>query len=102
MSELIHPNGSYTARQVAQLVFKKSYVWFFRHKKALTDHDGFPAPISRFGIPRWAGATLLLWMQTPRVADDTKGGTAPDLTNVLDLRTARMLRERKVAGGRRG
>lgn len=97
MSEaLIHPNGSYTARQVAQLVFKKSYVWFFRHKKVLVDHDGFPAPISRYGIPRWSGTALLLWMQTPRVAKPN-GGQAPDLTNVLDLRTARMLRDRRRA-----
>lgn len=98
MSEaLIHPNGAYTARQVAQLVFKKSYVWFVRHKKALVDNDGFPAPISRYGIPRWSGAALLLWMQTPRITKTDSRRPTPDMTNVLDLRTARMLRDRRQA-----
>lgn len=97
MSEaLIHPNGAYTARQVALLVFKKSYVWFSRHHSRLRNRDGFPKPISPIGHPRWSGAALLLWMQTPRFAKPN-GRSAPDMTNVLDLRTARMLRDRRQA-----
>lgn len=96
MSEnLLHPNGSYTARQVAELVHRKSYEWFSRNHKRLRDEKGFPKPISSFGQPRWSGAALLHWMQTPRSASART--VAPDLTNVLDLRTALMLRGKRPA-----
>jgi len=92
--QLIHPNGSYTAHQVAAIVFKKSYIWFSRHKTKLT-RENFPPPISEIGLPRWSGAALLAWMQTPR--RKLAGTIVPDMTNVLDLRTARMRQERKKA-----
>ena len=87
---LIHPNGAYTARQVAELVFKKSYIWFSRHKAKL-EAEGFPAPISSIGIPRWSGNALLVWMQTPR--RKLASAIVPDITNVLELRTAAMRRK---------
>lgn len=96
MSEIIHPNGSYTARQVAELIFRKSYLWFSRNLARLRERDGFPKAISSIGHPRWSGAALLHWMQTPRLAK-SKPGPAPDLTNVLDMRTERMRRERRRA-----
>lgn len=95
MNVFLHPNGSYTARQVAMLVFKKSYEWFSRNLARLRDRDGFPKAISSVGHPRWSGAALLHWMQTPRIAKREEPASQPDLTNVLDLRTARMLREKK-------
>lgn len=98
MSEIvIHPNGSYTARQVAEFVFQKSYLWFSRNLTQLRDRDSFPEPISSIGQPRWSGASLLLWMQRkPDVSGEARRAE-PDLTNVLDLRTARMLHKRRQA-----
>lgn len=89
---MIHPNGSYTSRQVAELVFgKKSVEWFYNNHKTLTKDDGFPPPIASTGQPRWSGATLLAWMQRWQETRTTTGGA--DLSNVLNLRLERMRRD---------
>ena len=54
-------DGLYGPRDVAELVLGHPVRWFRRHRKRLEAEEGFPAPVSRIGRPRWSGRALIAW-----------------------------------------
>lgn len=67
MEPLIAPNASYTAEQVARLLFHCSLRTFKRHKKRRV-REGFPGPISQHGRQLWSGAALIAWRDRGQIA----------------------------------
>lgn len=95
-------NGVYVGAEVAELVFRHPPDWFYRRRLKLIAEEGFPRPISKFGQPRWSGAALIAWMSRQpceAIGADLPG--APDLSNVLDMRTAAMKAGRDAKRHRR-
>lgn len=88
------PEAFYSARDVAWIVFGRGREWFYRHRKALRTEEGFPAPVSKYGSPKWSGERLLEWMQRPE-----QGASAPSKVVSHDQLLA--ARARRVAVARR-
>lgn len=96
----IEANGIYTMHDVAALVFRHSYRWFFENRQRLTNDEGFPRPISKFGFPRWNGSDLLEWMARPKAAPEPlthapRPGNIHQLSALLKDRSAALLAGKK-------
>lgn len=86
----LHPDKPYTSAQVARLVFGHGVEWFYAWRAREGAAEGFPAPISDHGHPRWSGARLLAWMARPRKAALPKvlqGATIVDIRAALAARS---------------
>jgi hypothetical protein len=94
------PNGIYTMRDVAQLVFAHSYRWFYENHERLARDEGFPRPISKFGFPRWNGTDLIAWLARPKLADEApaegsgRRGNVHDFSSLLASRSATLASKR--------
>ncbi len=75
----------YTSRDVARLVFGKSYDWFIDNRTELTARHGFPRPVSPIGNPHWSGRALLAWIYRDQAVPDGIEGTPARPGNVVNL-----------------
>lgn len=75
----------YTSRDVARLVFGKSYDWFIDNRAELTARHGFPRPVSPIGNPHWTGRALLDWIYRDQAVPNAVEGTPARAANVVDL-----------------
>lgn len=106
--EVLSEDGLYWAKDVARVLFGRTLGWFYLHRKALEEQDGFPRPISKIGRPRWSGWTLIAWRdripEEPRThlpsVPDRPRLEGPDYTNILILRAQQMTKNRSKRGSK--
>lgn len=91
----IHPGQIYSSADVAWLLFGKLDVeWFYRYRRHEGVAEGFPAPVSTHGHPRWSGVSLLSWRDRPKkpVMPKLQGATIVDIRHALAARSKNLSR----------
>lgn len=90
--EILQPAASYTAAEVARILFRVS-LRVFQRRRARLRREGFPRPVSSIGKAVWSGAALIAWRD--RDASRQEGNP-----NLIELSQRLAGRARAVAGKR--